>query len=304
MAKTIAQIADKVACGGAQGANTGKLGCLSLFGSLEHLIALRKGTKIQGSEEFNVDLIKQLVMDGKAVPLIGASMFEDVSAEDGYSTNQKGVKRLNLKGLPEYRLTFEEGHEFYRQLDKLTSFKSWDFILGDEEGNWMVAENSDGTVGGFTAGHTTAELTSRKVAGGDPESKALLVQFLDRLQFDRNYAILHQEYLDFSPNDVPAVNGVFLEFNSVPTAGTSLEVKATLAQDRNTPVEGLTDFSVIINGVESTATAAESPAGIYTLTVSSISASDEIEVLLGTSAANIVESNGVLFRSLPLKDTV
>lgn len=303
MANTIAEIADKVACGGAQGANTGKLGCLSLFGSLDNAIALRKGTKIAGSVEFNEAYIRSLVMSGVAVPLIGASMFEDVSAEDNYSTNPKGIKRLNLKGLPEYRLSFEEGHEFYRQVDRLTSYKNWDLILGDDEGNWMLATNSDGSFRGFTVGHLTAELTKRKVPGGDAESKSILIQFLNRLEFDRNYAILHQEHLDFSPMDVAAVNGVYLEFDSVPTAGTSLEVNAFLAQDRTTPVLGLTDFYVTVNGVGAVATAVEAN-GKYTLTVATLTTSDEVEVFLGTASARIVESNDVLYRSLPLKDTI
>ena len=303
MANQILQIADKVACGSAGGANTGKLGCLSLFGTPDHLIALRRGTRIDGTEEFDLDLIKEMVVDRVAVPLIGASNFEDVSAEDGYATSPKGVKRLNLKGLPEYRFTYEEGHEFYRQLDRLGGYKNWDFILGDDEGNWMMVTNADGTYSGFSAGHTTPELTSRKVPGGDSEQKSMLMQFLNRVEVDRNYAILHQEHLDFSPNDVPAVNGVVLKFNEVPTAGTELKLNALLAQDRDTPVEGLTKFVVSINGVAAVATAAETN-GVYTLTTTAMTANDEIEVRLGTLNDTIIEEDGVLYRSLPLKDII
>lgn len=304
MAETIFQIADKVACGGAQGANTGKLGCLSLFGTPDHLIALRRGTKISGGDSFDLELIKEMVIAGSAIPLIGASMFEDVSAEDGYSTNPKGVKRLNLKGLPEYRFTYEEGHEFYRQLDKLGGYKSWDFIIGDDEGNWMLVENADNTYSGFSAGHTTPELTARKVAGGDAEHKSMLIQFLNRLEFDRNYAILHQEHLDFSPNDVPAVNGVYLAFSEVPVAGTELKVTAVLAQDRTTPVEGLLTFGVRINGVLSSATAVEGDPGELTITTPAMTASDEVSLQLGMAASGIVEEDDVLYRALPLTDVI
>lgn len=300
--KTISQIADKVACGGAAGANTGKLGCLSLFGNLDHAILLVKGTKIPGNESWDLDLIRQLVIDGKAIPLMGASMFEDVSAEDGYATNAKGVKRLNLKGLPEYRFTYEEGHEFYRQLDRLGGYKNFDWILGDDEGNWMMTEYSDGSYGGFDAGHTTPELTARAVAGGDAEHKSILVQFLNRLQFDRNYAILHQEYLDFSPQDVPAVNGVVFEYLEVPVAGSELKVKAVLAQDRTTIVEGLEgDFAIKINGVNEAATAVVGAQdGEFTITTSTaMAATDNIELRLGMKNTAIVDVDGILFRALP-----
>ena len=114
----IVNIANKIACGGTDTANTGKLGCLSLFGTPTNALLLRKGTKIPATTTFNVAYLTPLIQQGTIVPLIGASSFEDVSSEDAYSTNASGVKRLNLKGLPEYKLMFEEGHEFYRQMNK------------------------------------------------------------------------------------------------------------------------------------------------------------------------------------------
>ena len=256
---TITQIADKVACGGATAANTGKLGCLSLFGTPEHILLLRKGTIIPANTVFNITYLTGLIQNGKLIPLVGASAFEDVSAEDTYSTNTSGVKRLNLKGLPEYKVMFEEGHEFYKQLSKLESYKAFDFILGDDEGNWMLVTRSDGTFSGFSGGHTTPERTIRKVAGGDAESKSFLFQFLDRLQFDENYIILHNDELDFVPSEIPLVNGVDMSFTAIPTAAdTTLEVNVVLSGDANTAVEGLlvVNFRYMVEGV------AEVPSGI------------------------------------------
>ena len=108
-------IASKVACGTGTSINTGKLGCLSLFGTPAHLIAMPKGYIIPKETEFNDAFIRPLVQKRILIPIIDSSSFEDVSAEDAYSTNTSGVKRLNLEGLPEYKLMFEEGHEFYRQ---------------------------------------------------------------------------------------------------------------------------------------------------------------------------------------------
>jgi hypothetical protein len=305
MAQSISQIADKVACGGGISANTGKLGCLSLFGTPDNLLAIKRGTKLAGSSIFNLATINTLVKAGTIIPLIGASSFEDVSAEDGYSTNTSGVKRLNLKGLPEYKFMYEEGHEFYRQLDKLEGYKSFDYIIGDDEGNWMLAVNADGTYSGFSAGHTTPALTKRKVPGGEAESKSVMIQFLERGQFDRDYAILHQQQLDFNPWDVPCVNGVNLTFTSVPIAGTTLNVTAKLAQDNSTPVEGIVQFTFDLNGVTTTVVPVAGPnAGTYVLTVPAMVSTDDIGVYIGTASNRVVEITSILYRSNDLTDEV
>ena len=302
---TITEIAGKVACGGAVDANLGRIGCLSLFGTPDNLMAIRRGFKIPAGTTFNLAYITPLIKDGTIIPLMGASSFEDVSAEDAYSSNSSGVKRLNLKGLPEYKFMYEEGHEFYRELDKLEGYKSFDYSVGDDEGNWMMATNSDGSFSGFIAGHTTPELTKRKVPGGDAESKSILIQFLERSQFDRDYTILHQADLTFSPLDVPLVNGVNLVFESVLSAGTSISVTARLAQDNSTPVDGLTEFQVSVNGVwQAPTVAAGTNPNDYDLTVTAISATDDIKVALGVAPLFVEESNGVLYRAKPLSGVV
>ena len=303
--ETIKSIMDMVVCGGGDTPNTGKLGCLSLFGEPTHLLGVTKGYKFAGSSVFDLALLTPLIKQGIVTPLIDASSFEDASAEDSYSTNSKGVKRLNLKGLPEYKLMFEEGHEFYRELDRLRGFKGLDFIIGDDEGNWMVVKNSDGTYGGFTAGHVTPELTKRKVAGGDAEMKSLLIQFLNRLQWDRNYGILHQDGLDFAPTDVPAINGAHLEFSTVPAdTDVTLEITAHLNSDHVSLITGLLvgNFYAKVNGetvVISLVT--ELTPGDYVLTIPAIATNDILEVGLWDSTLNVevTEVAGDLSRAAP-----
>jgi len=297
---TIGSIADKIACGANSNANTGKRGCLSLFGTPEHLILLTKGTIVPTSTVFNLEYIKALVQNGKAIPLMFASAFEDVSAEDTYSTNSAGIKRLNLKGLPEYKLMFEEGHEFYKQLHKLEGYKSFDFVVGDDEGNWMFAERSDGSFQGFTGGHTTPELTKRKVAGGDAESKSFLFQFLDRRQVDVDYAIIHQGQLDFVPNELPLINGVNIDFTESPASG-SVEVKfsVVLSGDNNTKITAIssTDIRYSVDGVEEVPTAiSQSGEGVYVITVDPLVQGKSITVAMADANDLVADIEGVLYR--------
>lgn len=301
----IVNIANKIACGGTDTANTGKLGCLSLFGTPTNALLLRKGTKIPATTTFDVAYLTPLIQAGTIVPLIGASSFEDVSSEDAYSTNASGVKRLNLKGLPEYKLMFEEGHEFYRQMNKLQSFKGWDLIIGDEAGNWILSTNADGSFGGFTAGHITPELTKRKVQGGDSEMKSLLIQFTNRLQWDVNYCVLNAGQLTFYAEDVPSVNGVDLDFTVAPSnSDTTLTLTALLNSDHDTKVTGLlaANFIVKVANVTVTPTVVESPDGTYTLTISALSTGNEVSVGLWDSSLNVDVTNltDVLYRATPL----
>jgi len=307
---SIQTIADKKACSGAGSANTGKLGCLSLFGEPAHLLALNKGTVIQATDDFDISFLQPLIQKGTIIPLIDASAFEDLSAEDTYSTGTGGVKRLNLKGLPEYKLMFEEGHEFYRELAKIESFKSYDFIIGDDEGNWLLAKTSDGNFKGFTAGHVTPELTKRKVSGGDAESKSLLVQFLDRLQWDKNYGILHIEQLDFTPQEVPTVNGVVFAYTAAPAdLDTTVKVSVVLASDNSTPVEGLLLANFIVKVDGSTVVISgvvEDTPGNYTITIPALAAGEVVVTDVWDNSLNVDVTSlaGVLYRGEEVSATV
>ena len=302
---SIASIASKKACAGIDSSvNTGKLGCLSLFGTPSHAMLLTTGFTIPAATDFNDAYIRPLVQKGTIIPLIDASSFEDVSSEDSYSTNTKGVKRLNLKGLPEYRLMFEEGHEFYRQIDKIESFKSYDALIGDEDGNWIIVKKSDGDFKGLQCGHITPELTRRKVEGGDAEMKPILMQFLNRIEWDRQYEILHSEDLTFTPQEVPQINGVEVTFDSVPANGnTTIDITVVLASDRSTGVEGLAiaDFVITYNGTTQViSNVTDNGGGSYQLTVPSVATGQVVvlEMWHGATNSKVADSNSNLYRAV------
>lgn len=295
-------------CGGEQ-ANTGKLGCLQAFGTPLSVILTKNGFVIPKETELTLDYLATEVQNGNLIPVMDASSFEDVSAEDTYSTNAAGVERLNLKGLPKYKLMFEEGHEFYRQMSKLTSYKSKGAILIDDSGRWLFGVNSDGDYVGLTIGQITAEMRKTKVQGGDAESKALTFQFLDRYQWDYSYGIVERSELGFAPSEVPTINGVKLSFTEIPSAAAvEIKVGVVLASDSNSTVEGLVanDFVVTSDGSSQVPSGiVEDTPGNYTLTVTAISAG-ALTVDLFDSALNlnVIISEEVLYRSDILSTTV
>tara|TARA_R110000772_G_scaffold188838_4_gene299935 strand:- start:258 stop:1187 length:930 start_codon:yes stop_codon:yes gene_type:complete len=288
-------------CGG-DSANTGKLGCLQAFGTPSSVILTAKGFVIPKETELTIAYLQGEVQKGNLIPLIESSAFEEMSSEDAYSTNSAGVERLNLKGLPKYKLMFEEGHEFFRQMSKLTSYKSKGAILIDDDGKWLFGVNSKGDYVGLTLGQVTAEMRKSKVQGGDAESRSLVMQFTDRYQFDSSYGIVERDNIGFSQEEVPTINGANVKLTAIPSSGsTSISVAIVLASDESSPVEGLTasDFVVTSAGGSQVPSAStEVTPGQYTLTVTSLSAGSLV-VKLFSDADNydVVIVGDLLFRS-------
>jgi len=306
---TISQIANKKNTSGGAKADLGQLGNNLDFGTPLHLIRMTKGTVIPASTVFNKSYIDGQTKAGIFSPIIGADDFAESSSDDSFNTNTKGVNRLSVEGLPNYEFIYQQGNEFYRQLSKLKSFKESDWMIGDENGNWKLAANSNGDYVGLTAGQVLPKMTKMKVQGGDPESKTLVIQFLDRKQFDENYAIIERNNLDFDPEDLEVVNPVNVSITTVPSnTDTTLNVSALLAADNNTGVTGLlaADWQVKVNGSVVSNTLVESGSGAYVLTISALATADvvTVELISTTADTSIVLSGDVLYRSNSTTATV
>lgn len=307
---SLEQIADKsIKCSGAS-ADTGQLGCQIEFGTPLNGIGMKKGFVIPKETVFDLDYIRAQTQLGNFIPVINADSFEETSSEDTMYTNSRGVEKLSTPGLPKYQLTFQLGHEFYKQIAKLTSFKSLDFIWGDGAGNWKMAVNSEGDFTGFSCGQVLAMMTKTKVQGGDPESKTITVQMLNRQQWDFNYAIVERKLLTFDSEEVDGVNGIEIVLDPVAAAATTVTFKAVLAADRSTPASGLltTDLLYTVDGVSTTMTVVESlvEPGTYTGTVAATVAAKVLQVatLDSSTMTTAVIVEGVLYRGASNQVTV
>lgn len=300
---TLAEIADKNPnCGGAA-ADTGTLGCQIEFGTPLHAIGMKKGFTIPAATVFDKVYVDTQIQLGNFIPLIEADSFEELSSEDTMNTNSRGVDRLSVLGLPKYQLTFQQGHEFYKEISKLTSFKNLDFMFGDDNGNWRLAVDANGDFTGFSCGQVLAMMTKTKVQGGDPESKSISMQMLDRLQWDRDYAILERASLDFNPSDIDGINGVQIAVNPLTPSGTSLTFTMALAADRVTPVSGwvLANFLITSDGVTVVPSAVvEGVDGSYTATIAAQTAGKKVVVSSYDSLLSVypVIVEGVKYRGV------
>jgi hypothetical protein len=306
---TLQSIAGKNGCGTANAA-TGKLGCQIEFGTPVSLFKLPKGFVIPKETELTKAYLLGLVKSGKLTPIVDAASFEDLSAEDTMSTNARGIERLNLLGLPKYKLTFEEGHEFYRQMSKMRGFKNSDFMIGDEFGNLKLAVNSDGDFTGFSAGQVLPEMNKTKAFGGDAESKSLTVQFLNRRQWDEDYTIVTNAQLVFDLIEIQGANPCIIEFFEIPSnSDTTVKFTVKLAADKSTFVEGLTNVAdfIIQKGTETLVIAGVVEAdNVYTATIPALAAGNVISIQIGDSAANstIILEGDVAYSSNVATETV
>ena len=226
-------------------------------------------------------------------------------ADDTLETSPLGVEALTLKGLPKYMLTMKKGQYYYKEMAKLTGFGNINWILGDVNGNWKFAVTTDSEYTGFSAGQTLAAITVPATAT-ETEKKSFTFQLVDRNQIDTSYAVVLASNL-FPISDVSGINGVDLSYaNSdgvvVPTSGdVTLKVKAFLASDKTTGIEGL----VVGNFKYLVGTTPETPSGIsddgdgfYTLTVSALVSSTITLNLWDASAVeNVVIVSSELYRS-------
>jgi len=301
---TLISIAGKNGCGGENVVATGKKGCQIAFGTPKHALRLKKGTKISPTTEFNTEYILELIQKGIVTPLMGATAFERLSGEDGLSTTTDTTERLNVLGLPKYKLTFQEGHEWYRQISELTGFNNSDWLIIDDSGNLRIAIDSKDNFVGFKAGQVIADQVMEKVQGGDGESKSVNIQFTNRKQWDLEYTIVTQDQHGIDWEDISGANPVNLTYVGVlADAASTMVVSALLASDNSTPVEGLTanEFLVVSDEVPNEVTGAvENSPGLYTLTLTSaMVAAKKYEAKLGdfTLGLNVASFEGVLYSS-------
>jgi hypothetical protein len=195
---------------------------------------------------------------------------------------------------------------------KLTGFGNLNWVLGDVNGNWKFAINTDGAFTGFTAGQTLAAITTPATAT-ETEKKSVTFQLTDRVQIDVSYAVVLSAKL-FPISNVTGINATLLSFadanGAVPpaVADTTLKVKALLAADKHTGIEGLSvsDFKYTVDGVSETPSGVvDNGNGDYTLTVVALAASTIVLSLWDSAVSkNVVIVSSELYRSNSLTDVI
>jgi hypothetical protein len=131
----------------------------------------------------------------------------------------------------------------------------------------------------------------------------------DRTQIDSTYAVIEASNA-FPISNITGVNGLQFTFADssgvvVPAAGdTTLKIKAVLASDRITDIEGLVlaDFNTSAGTISAVS---DTGNGFYTLTVTALTAGLlTVQTKDATLGTDVILNSNVLFKSSVLSATV
>jgi hypothetical protein len=304
----ISTITSKSAGQGGGDINTGDKGFNIAFGFVIHALAITKGTVISKDTELTPTVIQELVQRGKLVPFMDAFSSEPTMSDDAMETSPLGIEALALKGLAKYALTMKKGQNYYKEMNKATGFGNFDFILGDVDGNWKFALNSNGDLVGFTAGQTLASMTTPATAT-ETEKKTLTFQLTNRIQCDKDYTVIEAANA-YPISEVSGINGVQLSFEDkdgpvVPAVGdATLKVKVVLDSDRITPIEALLKTNFLTSAGE-ISTITDNLNGFFTLEVPALTAGTlTLKTNDPTLLVGAINLEGTLLRSGILTATV
>lgn len=294
-------------CEGGGIINTGQLGCDTPFGYPIHVLFVKNSVVIPKEADVTIDYMMDLVQRDQAIPLMNAYDSTPEVTDDTYETSTRGVDTLTLQGLKKYTFSYLKGEYFYKELSKLTSFGTYRVILGDINGNWLVAKNANGDFTGFQIGQVNALQTTDATAS-ESRKKSVMFQLINRLELDTNYEMFLSSAL-FPLSDITGVNPAKLDLEDangdvIPSEGDStLKVKATFLNDCDEIIEGVTNFKVTINGSLVTTTTVEDGNGFYTITIPILNLEDEVRVDLwdATILKEVVNVENVLFRAETLE---
>ena len=304
----ISTIADKSAAQGGGDINTGDKGFDVAFGLVIHALAIKKGVVIPKTTDLTLAYIQGLVQKGDVTPFMDAFSSEPIMSDDVLETSPLLVEALALKGLPKYSLTMKKGQNYYKEMEKITGFGNFNFILGDADGNWKVAVTSAGDYTGFKTGQVLAAMTTPATAT-ETEKKTFTFQLTDRLEIDSNYSVFEASNV-FPISQVTGVNGLVISFEDengavVPAVGdTTLKIKAVLQSDRITGVDGMAPANLLTSAGAISAIA-DNGDNFHTLTVSALTAGVlTLKTFDPSLLVGATDLAGVLLRSNVLTVTV
>lgn len=227
------------------------------------------------------DYMRQLQQSGDLIMLTGIVSFTDNTAEDTIVTREgSGIKTVAGKMPYEYTMLFDNGVNFNKALNTLSSYGRYSMVLFDVDGTMWLTAGQDGVPKGFTVGmFETGKYTGSN--GTDSPSESVSFQLINRIEFDRFAAWYTVGELDFMGSDLTGVNETLITLDPIVAASTSIVVSAFLL-DKTHSVDGLLvpDFLVKRNGavITPSAIAQDSVSKKYTLTVTANTAADIVEV--------------------------
>lgn len=296
---TLLSILNLIACGADAVLGTGGRGCKAALERVSAIWLLPTGTVLDGTQVLDATYVQLLQAEGKLIVLRGVQSWADNTPDDVTEDLEGGTKLFVRGAKYEFEASFINGLDFNAALNTLSSQGSYDAIFVDVSGNIMGTKSLTGDLKGFTLGM----VRSKKLTWGSDtaaQREGLMIQLLERVEVDKDFAFIQGDQLNFSPTSIDGVNQVDINL-SAPVAGTSITATAKMRVGGK-PFTGVAfgEWRSTLNGVTSNPTAGnESSPGTYVLTVPTIATNDVVTLELYDVANNrsIVSIDSALWKS-------
>ncbi len=286
---TLALILNLVQCGLGAALGTGTKGCKPFFKKTTALWLTPAGFIYDKTLVLDSAYIDTLITEGNLIILKGIRTFTDNKGDDKIDELDDGTKQVATLGLYEFAVNFINGMYYNAAIHSLNSFGDYDVTLIDREGNMLGTLASDGSMKGFTVGMLQG-MPFTWATDSTGQREGIMVQLLERSEFDTDYIFIDKDSLTFNPNRKVGINEVVVTYPTIPVGGTEITVKAVRKQD-GAAFTGLpfANWLFTVNGATSNPTAGDDSAtpGLYVMTVASFVATNKL-------TARIYDNGGTL----------
>jgi hypothetical protein len=281
---TLAQIGQLVNSGAGVDLGTGSKGSEAILKATASIWFTKKDFKFDKAVAFDKDYIQKLQAERKLIVLDGVKEFTPNPEENVTETDPDGTVSVTRKGLYSFSAMFKKGFAYQAALASLDSFGAYDTLFVDTDGNILGTVASDDSLKGISTGMIDSN-ASQFATFSTSMKQGLSFQFLDRTEIDLDYYFVSNKEINFKPQRIDGVNEVKLA-TTVPSNGATTVVFSAKLKQGNGAFTGLVvaNLLVQVNGATVTPSGIAEVAGVYTLTVSSLSTNEIVTIALYDTA--------------------
>jgi len=200
------------------------------------------------------DEYKGFIQGGTIYNFNDSFMFDNLTPANGAETSDRGVKKTNLLGLPEFQFDFVNGYCFHTNAFDKRGFNRWDVVIKYEAGMLFTYDIGQTKIGGFDCGDFNIETFTEK-KGTDSSKTSIMFQFKNALEYNTRGTFYTWDELGYDATQIDGVLNAKLSYSTAPTAATTFSVKAVNDCNGSVNVLGMTDANNwFLGGVQASAT--------------------------------------------------
>lgn len=217
---------------------TGLGNCLKEFGDVVGVDIITKGTTWSSdpTEQSYKDDIQGLV----SFPLNNVYNFEQNTPDNDQSTGNTGLKNDIRAGKPEFAFMFDAGYCFHKNIYDKGGKNKWDLAIKFETGILYASNVAETEIKGFDVNLFSVS-TFKFQQGTDPEMTTVNVQFSNATELNQRGVFYTWDELGFDGTLQNGAINAHLEYQTAPTATTTVSVKVLDECNRSVNVLGLAD---------------------------------------------------------------